>query len=264
MESSPSKELKISNSSLSFFQHVAPAAAVVMAQAQSVAADQTEGVVLFIMTAPGNFARREAIRKTWLQMLPGVQAVRYTFVMCAPDPLTLSRLDHLDQELWEEQKRFRDLLVLPWLEDVYWGWQHAAKTFLAILAVLERQPFARHFACLHDDVYVNLQKLVEVLQVPHGHGLYLGNAYTGHDFVGHRERDAVEYETMHGHLKMPIVMKGGLWVVDNTLAQWVAASMSSATAKIPWRLWPSDDDTVGLVFGELDIQRPHSLRHGIE
>lgn len=100
--------------------------------------------------------------------------------------------------------------------------------------------------------------------MPHRDGLYLGNAYSGHDFVGHREVDAVEYEVMHGHVKMPIVMKGGLWVVDNRLAQWVAASMSGPTTIIPWRLWPSDDDTVGLVFGELDIQRPHSLRHGIE
>ena len=253
-------------SPLSFFQHVAPAAAKVARSAWSASADEMEGLVLFIMTAPGHFARREAIRKTWLQMLawPAVGSVKYAFVMCAPDEMTLARLDQLDAELLEEQQRFQDILILPWLEDVYWGWQHAAKTFLALLAVLEREPFAKYFACLHDDVYVNLQHLVDVLKVPHRDGLYLGNAYSGHDFVGHREVDAVEYEVMHGHVKMPIVMKGGLWVVDNRLAQWVAASMSGPTTIIPWRLWPSDDDTVGLVFGELDIQRPHSLRHGIE
>lgn len=184
--------------------------------------------------------------------------------MSAPDNMTMSRVEQLHAQLRKEQQHFQDLLILPWLEDVYWVWQHAAKTFLALLAVLERQPFAKHFACLHDDVYVNLQKLVEILKAPYNDGLYLGNAYAGHEFVGHRRDDATEYQIMHGHLKMPIVMKGGLWVVDNALAQWVVASMSSATAKVPWRLWPSDDDTVGLVFGELDIQRPHSLRHGIE
>eukprot|EP00435_Cladocopium_sp_Y103_P058218 s241_g20.t1 len=257
-------QLKSLTSPSSFFRQAAPAAAMVLEHSGSV--EQMEGLVLFIMTAPGNFARREAIRKTWLQMLgwPGTETVRYIFVMCAPDQMTMSRVEQLDTQLRKEQQHFQDLLILPWLEDVYWGWQHAAKTFLALLAVLERQPFAKHFACLHDDVYVNLQKLVEVLKVPYNDGLYLGNAYAGHEFVGHRAGDATEYQVMHGHLKMPIIMKGGLWVVDNALAQWVVASMSSATAKVPWRLWPSDDDTVGLVFGELDIQRPHSLRHGIE
>ncbi|CAK9005077.1 unnamed protein product [Durusdinium trenchii] len=33
--------------------------------------------------------------------------------------------------------------------------------------------------------------------------------------------------------------------------------MASA-AEIPWKLWASDDDSVGLVFGELEIQ------HGLE
>lgn len=260
-------QLRSLTSPSSFFQQVAPAAAKVLKRSGSMEQmEGLEGVVLFIMTAPGNFARREAIRKTWLQMLawPGTETVRYIFVMCAPDNMTMSRVEQLHTQLRKEQQHFQDLLILPWLEDVYWGWQHAAKTFLALLAVLERQPFAKHFACLHDDVYVNLQKLVEILKAPYNDGLYLGNAYAGHEFVGHRKNDATEYQIMHGHLKMPIVMKGGLWVVDNALAQWVVASMSSATAKVPWRLWPSDDDTVGLVFGELDIQRPHSLRHGIE
>ncbi|CAK9005006.1 Hypothetical protein (Fragment) [Durusdinium trenchii] len=58
-------------------------------------------------------------------------------------------------------------------------------------------------------------------------------------------------------------MKGGLWVIDHRLARWLASSMASA-AEIPWKLWASDDDSVGLVFGELEIQRPHRLRHGLE
>lgn len=94
--------------------------------------------------------------------------------------------------------------------------------------------------------------------------MYLGNAYSGHDFVGHSAADAPAYEAMHGHRRMPPIMKGGLWVVDAAVARWVAAMMSGPAALLPWRLWPSDDDSVGLVFGELDIRREHVLRHGIE
>ncbi|CAJ1420478.1 unnamed protein product [Effrenium voratum] len=204
--------------------------------------------------------------------------------MCAPDELTQvagsgmrdatclpcmsvlskARIPGLASQLSEEQQTFADLLVLPWLEDVYWGWQHAAKTFLALLAVLMRRPQARHFACLHDDVYVHLPRLVELLKGQRGEGLYLGNAYTGHDFVGHSSEDGAQYEAMHGHRKMPVVMKGGLWVLDRVLSRWVATAMSGPAAVVPWRLWPSDDDSVGLVFGELQIHRQHSLRHGRE
>ena len=94
------------------------------------------------------------------------------------------------------------------LEDVYWGWQHAAKTFLALLSAQQRRPEAKHIACLHDDVYVHVPRLLEILSEPHGDGLYLGNAYRGHDFAGHRPQDVADYEAMHGHVKMPVIMKG--------------------------------------------------------
>lgn len=97
-----------------------------------------------------------------------------------------------------------------------------------------------------------------------GHGLYFGNAYTGHEFVGHAETDVSDYEALHGHRLMPVVMKGGLWVVDRLLVMWVASALSGPAALIPWKLWASDDDSVGLVFGELDIDRVHGLRHGVE
>lgn len=156
--------------------------------------------------------------------------------------------------------------MLSNLEDMYWGWEHTAKTFLAMLAALERQPTAQHFACLHDDVYVHAPRLAERLRVRNsrGHGLYFGNAYTGHEFVGHAETDVSDYEALHGHRLMPVVMKGGLWVVDRLLVMWVASALSGPAALIPWKLWASDDDSVGLVFGELDIDRVHGLRHGVE
>eukprot|EP00913_Durusdinium_trenchii_P014264 g13382.t1 len=148
---------------------------------------------------------RYSLQPTWLQMLtwPGTENITYAFAMCAPDALTNSRLLDFNRQLAEEQELFRDLLILPWLEDVYWGWPHAAKTFLALLAALERQPFAQHFAVLHDDVYVHIPRLALLLaDHPSGQGLYLGNAYRGHDFVGHRPTDGEEYEEMHGHRKM--------------------------------------------------------------
>merc|ERR1712182_134244 len=48
------------------------------------------------------------------------------------------------------------------------------------------------------------------------------------------------------------------------VAQWVAAMLAGPAALIPWKLWPSDDDSVGLVFAELDLHRAHALRHGLE
>ncbi|CAK9098432.1 unnamed protein product [Durusdinium trenchii] len=189
-----------------FFRRAAPAArAVWTAAAAAEDAASLHGLALLVMTAPGNFARRRAIRRTWLQMLtwPGTENITYAFAMCAPDALTNSRLLDFNRQLAEEQELFRDLLILPWLEDVYWGWPHAAKTFLALLAALERQPFAQHFAVLHDDVYVHIPRLALLLaDHPSGQGLYLGNAYRGHDFVGHRPTDGEEYEEMHGHRKM--------------------------------------------------------------
>ncbi|CAE7415779.1 lactb2 [Symbiodinium sp. CCMP2592] len=82
--------------------------------------------------------------------------------------------------------------------------------------------------------------------------------------VGHAETDVSDYEELHGHRLMPVVMKGGLWVIDRLLVMWVASAMSGPAALIPWKLWASDDDSVGLVFGELDIHRVHGLRHGVE
>ena len=131
------------------------------------------------------------------------------------------------------------------LEDVYWGWQHTAKTFLALLSAQERRPNAKYFACLHDDVYVHLPRLLEILSEPYQEGLYLGNAYKGHDFAGHTQQDVVDYEAFYGHKKMPVIMKGGLWVVDHTLLSWLSYA-TQAAAVLPWRLWPSDDDSVGL------------------
>lgn len=68
--------------------------------------------------------------------------------------MTRARVKDIDQQVLEEQRAHGDVLVLSNLEDMYWGWEHTAKTFLAMLAALERQPTAQHFACLHDDVYV--------------------------------------------------------------------------------------------------------------
>ncbi|CAE8594789.1 unnamed protein product [Polarella glacialis] len=261
-----------------FFIAVAPAAALAAQRASEADSSHGSVSVLFIMTAPGNFARRQAIRQTWLQSLgwPGAERLRYAFVAGAPDATTRERIPGVAIELREEQEEFADLLVLPSLQDIYWGWEHTAKTFLALIAVLARVPDASHFACLHDDVYVHLPRLAELLdarrqfQVENSGnggfpaGLYLGNAYLGHDFAGHSSTDGSDYEAMHGHRKMPPVMKGGLWVVDSQLARWVAAMLSGPAALLPWRLWPSDDDSVGLVFGELDILREHALRHGSE
>jgi len=256
-----------------FFAEMAPSAALAARLAGEAAEERREmmggALVIFVMTAPGNFARRQAIRRTWLGTLawPGAVGIRYAFVAAAPDATTAERIPGIAKELQEEQVEFADLLLLP-LEDVYWGWEHTAKTFLALVAVLARMPTAMYYACLHDDVYVHLPRLLELLasvaREHVGRGLYLGNAYLGHDFVGHSHDDGPAYEAMHGHRKMPPVMKGGLWVVDGAVARWVAAMMSGPATLLPWRLWPSDDDSVGLVFGELDIRREHALRHGIE
>ena len=52
---------------------------------------------------------------------------------------------------------------------------------------------------------------------PKDNGWYIGNSYHGHDFVGHADSDGPAYEAMHGHRKMPPVMKGGAWIVDRTV-----------------------------------------------
>eukprot|EP00747_Dinoflagellata_sp_TGD_P098286 gnl/TRDRNA2_/TRDRNA2_167404_c1_seq1.p1 gnl/TRDRNA2_/TRDRNA2_167404_c1~~gnl/TRDRNA2_/TRDRNA2_167404_c1_seq1.p1 ORF type:complete len:453 (+),score=60.26 gnl/TRDRNA2_/TRDRNA2_167404_c1_seq1:60-1418(+) len=260
-----------------FFRAALPVARMALDVVEKSHGGTSASLVLFVMTAPGNFARRATIRQTWLHtaLWPGAEGTRYAFVVGAPDEHTRTRIPDIDRELRDEQALHGDVLLLPILQDVYWGWEHTAKTFLALVAVLARAPEAEHFACLHDDVFVHLPRLVALLPRitdSRGHhgcetaggGLYLGNAYKGHDFVGFSEDDGPDYEVMHGHRKMPVIMKGGLWVVDRVLACWVAGVMAGPAATLSWKLWPSDDDSVGLVFGELDIHREHRLRHGIE
>eukprot|EP00928_Gymnodinium_smaydae_P056082 TRINITY_DN39509_c0_g1_i1.p1 TRINITY_DN39509_c0_g1~~TRINITY_DN39509_c0_g1_i1.p1 ORF type:complete len:481 (-),score=85.33 TRINITY_DN39509_c0_g1_i1:108-1550(-) len=260
-----------------FFRAAVPAARLAAQMADRAAADSGTDeakIVLFITSGPGNFARRSAIRRTWLRTLlePGAAGVRYTFVLGAPDARDRERIAGIDTQLLEEQRRFGDVLLLSLVQDVYWGWEHTAKTFLGIVAAYARVP-AAYYACLHDDVFVHLPRLVELVMpfversvedegIGDSTGLYIGNAYVGHDFVGFREGPA--YEQMHGHRKMPPVMKGGLWLVDRIVARWLTSMMAGPAAELPWRLWPSDDDSVGLVFGELDLRRVHALRHGVE
>lgn len=265
-----------------FFRAIAPGARLALALAEEASglagvdhstvhggnwSDSVE-LVLIIMTAPGNFARRRAMRRSWLQMLSqGRLCTRFTFAIGAPDQWTLARSPAIVQELVSEQAEFGDLLFLRCLRDVYWGWEHTAKTFLAVTVALARAPRAKHFALLHDDVFVHVPRLLELLAAVGGDGnsgMYLGNAYSGHDFVGHSASDGPTYQQLHGHRTMPIVMKGGLWVIDLALARWVAAMLGGPAGHVPWRLWPSDDDSVALAFAELDVDRLHVLRHGRE
>ena len=81
------------------------------------------------------------------------------------------------------------------------------------------------------------------------------------DFAGETEDDARRYTELWGHAKMPVVMKGGLWALTADMVEWLLAAHRAAGV-VSWKLWPSDDDSMGLLFGTLDIQRPHVAESG--
>ena len=74
-----------------------------------VPAGPKDGLALVLMTAPGHFARREAIRSTWLQQLEGAS---YAFALSMPEAFSLERIPKLLEQLQEEQEIYGDLLVL--------------------------------------------------------------------------------------------------------------------------------------------------------
>ena len=114
------------------------------------------------------------MRQTWLSRGVG-PAVRYCFVVSAPDAETRARMPAVSDWLAEEHAAHRDVFLLGEVEDVYWGWQHTAKTILAFEAVYGLID-AQYYFNLHDDVYVALDRLLALSESWPRSRAYLGNA----------------------------------------------------------------------------------------
>lgn len=67
------------------------------------------GLAMVVMSAPGHFARREAIRGTWLKELGSAS---YAFALSSPEAFSLERIPKLLEQLQQEQELHGDLLVL--------------------------------------------------------------------------------------------------------------------------------------------------------
>ena len=213
---------------------------------------QTQDVLLllFVKTAPENYNRRSAIRKTWgneKYVCSQLNAnIKTLFVLGTPsDPLTRERLQR--RLVWEDQM-YNDIIQQDFADSFY----NLTLKFLLQFSWANRFcPHAKFLMTADDDIFIHMPNLIEYLQSLEQIGVqdfWIGRVHRGAPPVrDKRSKYYVSYE-MYQWPAYPDYTAGAAYVISGD----VAAKVYEASQTLNSSLY-IDDVFMGLCANKIGI-----------
>ena len=200
-------------------------------------------LAVLILTAPGNFNRRNIIRNTWKN---GYQKRKF-FIRFVIGAQNLK--DDIVEQLQNENLIHNDILLLPHTEDYY---QNLAHKVLASLVWFDANVNYSYLFKCDDDTFALLDKIEDELhQRDHSQGLYWGY-FIGNNYPA---RTGIWAETNWKFCDtyFPYALGGG-YVLSADVVKQIAVNADKMI------VYKNEDVSVGAWTVIYDIERKHDVR----
>ncbi|XP_051493135.1 beta-1,3-galactosyltransferase 6 [Apus apus] len=204
-------------------------------------------LAVLIASAPRYGERRSIIRSTWLSATGPPQRVWSRFVI-GTGGLGPEELGSLELE----QRRHRDLLLLPQLRDSY---ENLTAKVLAAYVWLDLHLDFQFALKADDDTFVRLDVLVEELSAKEPRRLYWG-FFSGRGRVKSGGKWKESAWVLCDHY-LPYALGGG-YVISADLVRYLRLSRDYLN------MWQSEDVSLGVWLAPIDVKRVHDPRFDTE
>ena len=208
-------------------------------------------LIVVIFSKSFNTERRQAIRKTWLQ-LSGGRKSRHYFIIGTLD-LNSSEMS----SLYEEQRTFNDLLLFPHLRDTYSSLSH--KLLLTLKWFANKMQF-KYLVKVDDDSFVRIDKLFDELLENRFHNNNSKPLYIGYFDGRARAKRSGQWSEANWFLcdrYLPYALGGG-YVLSEQLVKYVAQNAQLL------QLYRNEDVSLGVWLSPFNINRIHDIRFDTE
>lgn len=201
-------------------------------------------LLILIFTAPQNMEQRDTIRQTWLKLNNHGDKVLHYFAVGS------GRLDEDERRtLASENTRFNDILLLPNVNDSYYG---LTQKLLAALVWLHHNVDFNFLLKVDDDSFVQINMAMEeLLSVKTKQKLYWGY-FNG---KAHIQKRGLWHESdwLLCDYYLPYALGGG-YVISSDLVRFVGSNQQYL------KLFNSEDVSLGAWLAPIDVYRVHDLR----
>ena len=167
---------------------------------------------VIIISSPYNYKARNSIRKTWAKTIPTNVSVNF-FI----GTMSLSVYDYLS--LMKENSTYQDMILLDSVTDSY---ENLTEKMLEVFNWVTRNVQCNFILKVDDDTFVQLNKMVDILQTKPEKNLYLGYISEGAPIVSEGKWAETKFSLCQTYL--PYAVGGGyvlsydliLYIVENS------------------------------------------------
>lgn len=202
-------------------------------------------LLVFILSAPPLYTRREELRKNWLQKK--TKDVQIRFVIG-----TAKISDAEIKQLKEEHSQYKDLLLLTTVEDAF---KSLTRKVLEMMVWADNNVEFDYMLKVDDDSFVRLEALQRELQSKRKERLYWG-FFDGRAHV-HRSGKYGEPDWVLCDRYIPYALGGG-YVLSSDLVHFVARNAPYL------KLYHAEDVSLGTWLAPVDLNREHDPRFDTE